>query len=216
MSAPAPAAHFDSFEHQREASVLGMWVFLAAEMVFFGGAILAYVEFRHAYAADFDAASNRTSLVLGGVNTAVLLTSSLSMALAVRAAQDGRTRRLVGFLTATMILGAAFLAVKFTEYYLEGKERLIPGSGFELAGADRRHAQLFFLCYFAMTGLHALHLFIGIGLLGFLALQAMAGRFSPENHHAVEVGGLYWHFVDIVWIFLFPLLYLLGRHADHG
>jgi cytochrome c oxidase subunit 3 len=216
MSAPALADHFDSYEHQREASVLGMWIFLAAEVVFFGGIILAFLIFRHAYGADFDAASNRTKIALGTVNTGVLLTSSLSMALAVHAAQEGRTLRLVAFLVVTMILGTGFLGIKFTEYYLEGREHLVPGSGFLMEGADPRHAQLFFLCYFSMTGIHALHLVIGIALLGFLALKALSGAFSPLNHNAVEVGGLYWHFVDIVWIFLFPLLYLLGRHARHG
>jgi len=216
MAAPALAEHFDSFEHQRESSVLGMWVFLGAEMVFFGGAILGFVEFRHAYVADFDAASNHTKIVLGTVNTAVLLTSSLFMALAVHAAQEGRNVRLLGFLAVTMLLGAGFLAIKFTEYSLEYREGLVPGARFRMEGADPRHAQLFFVCYFAMTGIHALHLVIGIGLLGFLCLRTLTGKVSPENHNAVEGVGLYWHFVDIVWIFLFPLLYLLGRHADHG
>jgi cytochrome c oxidase subunit 3 len=215
-SAPALAEQFDSFEHQRESSVLGMWVFLGAEMIFFGGAILGFVEFRHAYVADFNAASNHTKIVLGTVNTAVLLTSSLFMALAVHAAQEGKNRRLLGFLAATMLLGTAFLAVKFAEYYLEVVEGLVPGPRFRMDGADSRHAQLFFVCYFTMTGVHALHLIIGIALLGFLGLRTLGGKVTPQNHNVVEVGGLYWHFVDIVWIFLFPLLYLLGRHAGHG
>jgi cytochrome c oxidase subunit 3 len=218
MSAPAPALaeHFDSFEHQRDASLLGMWVFLAAEAVFFGALILGYVEFRHAYPAEFDAASNHTKIVLGTLNTALLLSSSLFMALAVHAAQEGRRDRLVLSLVATMILGAAFLAVKFTEYSLEWREHLVPGPGFQWEGAGPRHAELFFVCYFTMTGFHALHLLIGIGLLGFLTRKALAGGFSPANYNAVEVGGLYWHFVDVVWVFLFPLLYLLGRHGPHA
>jgi cytochrome c oxidase subunit 3 len=215
-AAPVLAEHFDSFEHQRESSVLGMWVFLGAEMIFFGGAILGFVEFRHAYVADFNAASNHTKIVLGTVNTAVLLTSSLFMALAVHAAQEGKNRRLLGCLLVTMLLGAGFLAIKFTEYSLEYREHLVPGPGFSMEGADPRHAQLFFACYFTLTGFHALHMVIGIGLLGMLALRTLAGKVSPENHNAVEVGGLYWHFVDIVWIFLFPLLYLLGRHSGHA
>lgn len=215
-STTALAEPFDDFEHQRESALLGMWIFLAAEMIFFGGVILGYVEFRHAYPRDFDVASNHTKIVLGSVNTAVLLTSSLFMALAVHSAQEGKRSRLVAFLVATMALGMVFLVIKVTEYYLEYREQLIPGPGFRIDGADPRHAQLFFLSYFTMTGIHALHLLIGIGLLGFLTLGAMRGRFTPGNHNAVEVGGLYWHFVDIVWIFLFPLLYLLGRHVHHG
>jgi cytochrome c oxidase subunit 3 len=218
MTRPAPglAGHFDSFEHQRECSVLGMWIFLGAEMIFFGGAVLGFIEFRHAYVADFNAASNHTKIVLGTLNTAILLTSSLFMALAVHAAQQGRRRPLAGFLVLTLLLGTVFLGIKGAEYYHEYREHLVPGAGFRMAGADPGHAQLFFLAYFTMTGMHAIHVIIGIALLGVLTLRALQGRFSRENHNAVEVGGLYWHFVDVVWIFLFPLLYLLGRHAAHG
>jgi cytochrome c oxidase subunit III len=213
---PALAGHFDDLEQQRDTAVLGMWVFLAAEMIFFGAIFLGFVEFRHSCPRDFAVASNHTKIVLGTLNTLILLTSSLSMALSVHAAQQGKTGRLIGFLVVTMVLGTAFLGIKFVEYYLEYHEGLVPGPRFRLQGADLRRAQLFFLCYFAMTGIHALHLLIGIGLLGFLAVKARAGRFTPQNHNAVEVGGLYWHFVDVVWIFLFPLLYLLGRHVNHG
>ncbi|MBV8882328.1 MAG: cytochrome c oxidase subunit 3 [Planctomycetaceae bacterium] len=203
MSAPEPgAAHFDSLEHQRDTSVQGMWVFLAAETIFFGGAFLAFTEFGRTYAADFAAAGNRTNLTLGAANTGILLTSSLFMALAVR---GGNPTRTVASLLVTMLLGIVFLGLKFTEYALDFREGLLPGAGFRFEGADRRHAQLFFLFYFVMTGIHALHLIIGIGLLGWLARR-------PRRAHALEVGGLYWHFVDVVWIFLFPLLYLPGRH----
>ena len=195
---------FDPVEHQRQTAVLGMWLFLAAETVFFGGAILAFTEFKLAYSGDFAVASNRTNLALGTLNTAVLLTSSLCMALAVREEGKGRARL---WLFLTMVLGTAFLGIKMLEYAGDFREHLLPGSGFQFQGADSRHAQMFFLLYFTMTGIHALHLIIGIGLLGFLVL----GSLRP---HAVEVAGLYWHFVDVVWIFLFPLLYLLGRH--HG
>jgi len=215
MASPALAEHFDSYEHQRESSVLGMWVFLAAEMVLFGGLIVGFLEFRSSHPQDFNIASNHTKFALGTLNTAVLLTSSLFMALAVHAAQEGRTGRLLLFLGVTMALGTVFLAIKFTEYYLEWREHLVPGSGFRIEGADPSHAQLFFMCYFTMTGFHALHMIVGIGLLSYLAWRALAGAFSPLNHNAVEVGGLYWHFVDIVWIFLYPLLYLLGRHTSH-
>jgi cytochrome c oxidase subunit 3 len=181
-----------------------MWLFLAAEVVFFGGILLGFFEFQGSFPRDFAEAGRRTNLRLGALNTGILLTSSLFMALAVRS----RTRRAaVAALAATMTLGVAFLAVKFTEYALDFHEHLVPGSGFRISGADPRHARLFFLFYFAMTGIHALHLMIGIGLLTWLAL----GPFRPA---ALEVTGLYWHFVDIVWIFLFPLLYLQGRH--HG
>jgi len=195
---------YDDREHQRQAVVLGMWIFLAAELIFFGGLVLAFNEFRLAYPDAFARAGSRTNLPLGALNTTVLLSSSLSMALAV---QGGSPRRVRGFLALTLLLGLAFVAVKGLEYRLDIQDHLFPGEGFRFPGSESDHAELFFLFYFAMTGIHALHLLIGIGLLGFLALD-------PTRTRSVEAVGLYWHFVDIVWVFLFPMLYLLGRH--HG
>jgi cytochrome c oxidase subunit 3 len=210
------AEQFDDHEQQRESAALGMWVFLAAEIIFFGAIILSFSYYRLAYPRDFGLASNHTKVVLGTVNTAVLLSSSLFVALAVRAARRERTGTLVVCLLITVALAVAFLAIKFTEYYLEYEEHLVPGPGFQVSGVDPSHAKLFFLFYFIMTGIHALHVLIGIGLLSVIAGKAFVGTYSRLNHNAVEVSGLYWHFVDIVWIFLFPLLYLMGRHLHHG
>ena len=216
MSGPATLAeHFDDYEQQRESATLGMWLFLAMEIVFFGAIILSFAYYRVNYPRDFGQASNHTKIVLGTVNTAVLLSSSLFVALAVHAARAERTGALVLHLLITVALAVAFLGIKGTEYYLEYREHLVPGAGFRFSDADRSHAQLFFLFYFIMTGIHALHVLIGIGVLSVVAWRAFVGTYSRRNHNAVEVSGLYWHFVDIVWIFLFPLLYLMGRHLPH-
>jgi cytochrome c oxidase subunit 3 len=210
-----PAHQFDSLDQQREAATLGMWVFLVTEVLFFGGVFTAYVVYRWSWAAEFARASRRLDVTLGTVNTAVLIASSLTMALAVRAAQLGRRRDVVGFLLGTMALGATFLGIKGLEYAHKAHEHLFPGPGFRFEGAaaDLRPAELFFSLYFAMTGLHALHMIVGIGVLGALLVPAARGRFTAARHNWIEGAGLYWHFVDLVWIFLFPLLYLVGRHG---
>lgn len=209
----ALAHHFESYEQQRSASALGMWVFIAQEIMFFGGLFAAYIVYRWAYPGSFAAGSGRLDIVLGTVNTAVLLTSSLSMALAVRGTQTGKPRAAAALLIVTMVLGAVFLGIKFDEYHHKFVEHLVPGPGFQMDGADGRTVQLFFILYFAMTGLHALHMVIGIGVLAALVVPVWRGRFTPESHNLVEGTGLYWHFVDVVWIFLFPLLYLVNRHG---
>lgn len=210
---PALAHHFDSLEQQQQASTLGMWVFLATEVMFFGGLFLAYVLYRTLYPEAFIASSHHLDVQLGAFNTAVLIGSSLTMAMAVHAAQLGHRRAIVGWIAVTIVLGSVFLGVKAVEYSHKFHEHLIPGVGFQFEPAALyRPAQIFFSLYFAMTGMHALHMVIGIGLLGTIAVMASRGRFSPEYNTPVEIVGLYWHFVDIVWIFLFPLLYLLGRH----
>ena len=210
---PAPLAHhFDSYEQQRESATLGMWVFIGQELMFFGGLFLAYTVYRWKYPAWFALGSNQLDVPLGLVNTIILIGSSLTMVLAVRSAQLGRAKQIAGWLAATMTLGTAFLVVKGFEYHHKWTPPLVPGPDFQLAGATDPSAQTFFVLYFCMTGLHALHMIIGLGLLAFLVPKALRGEFSAENHNWVEGVGLYWHFVDIVWIFLFPLLYLLGRH----
>jgi cytochrome c oxidase subunit III len=209
--------HFENLEQQHETAALGMWVFLVTEVMFFGGLFTAYTVYRTLYPAAFADASHHLSMPMGAVNTAVLLCSSLTMALAVHFAQIGRRKATVISLLATMLLGAGFLAIKAAEWNLEYHEGLIPGGLFTYVSPDpanisAEQVQLFFVLYFAMTGLHALHMIIGLGLMSVLAFHAWRGRYSEDYFSPIENGGLYWHFVDIVWIFLFPLLYLIGKH----
>lgn len=203
---------FDDAEQQYEASALGMWVFLVTEIMFFGGMFTAYVVYRAAYPGAFGAASEHLDLTLGAVNTAVLIGSSLTMALAVHASQVGKRTALITFLLLTMVLGSVFLGIKAVEYAHKFEQHVVPGAHFVFHGPDATHAEIFFSLYFAMTGLHALHMIIGLGVLAVLALQARKGRFGTRYHTPIELAGLYWHFVDIIWIFLFPLLYLIERH----
>ena len=214
MSTSALDHQFDDLAQQHEASWLGMWVFLTTEVMFFGGLFLGYAIYRGSYSHAFGMASEHLDIVLGTINTAVLLCSSLTMALAVHATQLGSKRTAVIFLLITILLGSVFLGIKGVEYYHKYEESLIPGHGFHFENADPRHAQIFFSFYFVMTGMHALHMVIGIGLLAVMALLTYAGRFSPEHAAPIEIAGLYWHFVDIVWVFLFPLLYLIDRSGS--
>ncbi|MDT5295851.1 MAG: cytochrome c oxidase subunit [Acidobacteriota bacterium] len=223
----ALAHHFDNLEQQREAGTLGMWVFIAQEVMFFGGLFLAYLIYRMKYPNAFLAASNHLNWKIGTFNTAVLITSSLTMALAVWATQVGRSRKVqVAFMAATVLLGLVFLSVKAYEYNEKYVDGLIPIAGWfhpspEIlshlpAGVTVGQYQMFFWLYFAMTGLHALHMIIGMCIIAPIMWMAWHGRYSPEYHSPVENFGLYWHFVDIIWIFLFPLLYLLGAHFQSG
>ena len=222
----ALAHHFDNLEQQREAGNLGMWAFLVQEVMFFGGLFLAYVIYRSNYPEAFAAASSHLNWKLGLLNTFVLITSSLTMALAVWSTQIGRARRTqVFWLAVTALLGLVFLVVKAFEYGSKFRDehgnQLIPirwaSYSFRWAsdpppGVTEQSIQMFYWIYFAMTGLHALHMIIGIAILIPIMWAAWRGHYSPEYHAPVELFGLYWHFVDIVWIFLFPLLYLLGAH----
>ena len=195
------AEHFSELEQQRDAARLGMWIFLATEVLFFGGLFAAYSTYRFLYPHAFAEGAKHMERLLGGINTAVLLTSSLFMAFAVREAKLGRTRRQIGWLSLTWVLGLAFLAIKGIEYAHHIRE-----------GMPEGRQKLFILLYFAMTGLHAIHVTIGLGAIATLAAIAWRERRGPPpNPTPVELTGLYWHFVDIVWIFLFPLLYLLPR-----
>ncbi len=205
--------HFDNMEQQREAGTLGMWVFLVTEIMFFGGMFAAYILYRSFYPEAFAYASSELNALFGGINTLVLIGSSLTVVLAVRAAQTGNRRGQVIFLALTLLLGFAFLGIKTIEYAEKFEKHHIPGPGFQWDGPDAPHAQMFFFLYFALTGVHALHMIVGIGIFSVLLYFARRGRYTPEYHSPLEVGGLYWHFVDIVWIFLFPLLYLLGNHV---
>jgi cytochrome c oxidase subunit 3 len=204
--------HFENAEQQRDASTIGMWSFLLTEIMFFGGLFLAYFAYRQAYPAAFASASLKTSLWIGAANTTVLIGSSLTMALAVHFAAVGKRQLLVIFLILTLILGSVFLGVKAYEYHDKWVHHEIPGLHFECEGCvDAQHTQLFFSLYFGMTGLHASHMIIGAGILLVLIWQAYKGKFTPDWYTPIENFGLYWHFVDIVWIFLFPLLYLIDR-----
>jgi cytochrome c oxidase subunit 3 len=206
---PALAHHFDTLGQQEEASSLGMWVFLATEVLFFGGLFATYSIYRSWYPQAFAAASHDLDIVLGTVNTAVLITSSLTMALAVHAAQTGERRRLLLMLVATMALGAIFLGIKGVEYYHKFEAHHIPGPSFLFEAEYVRQAQIFFSLYFVMTGLHAVHMVIGLGIMAWMMWWSWNGTITREYASPIEISGLYWHFVDIVWIFLFPLLYLV-------
>lgn len=213
---PTLVAHqFDDAQQQTDASRLGMWAFLATEVMFFGGLFTGYVVYRYKFGAAFTAGSETLDVVLGTVNTAVLITSSLTMAFAVHSAAHRRRRQLLLFLAATTLLGAAFLGIKGFEYAQKFKEGHVPGRHFhfqtELANPD--NVELFFSFYFAMTGVHALHMIIGISLIGILGGWVFFRKRAPINSNVFEMLGLYWHLVDVVWIFLFPLLYLVGRHG---
>ncbi len=241
--------HFDDLGQQHDTTNLGMWAFLATEVMFFGGLFAAYAVYRSMNPEAFGAASRHLNVPLGAINTAVLLCSSLTMALAVHAAQHRRTRQVVRFLVATAVLGAGFLGIKAYEWHVDAREGLVPGAGFNWEEAEARRgkhdesakarplaglesnretaepqlypgeeapsvtpagkAQLFFVLYFAMTGLHAFHMVVGIILVGLVATLAGRGWFSGGGVSQIEVTGLYWHFIDVVWVFLYPLLYLI-------
>jgi cytochrome c oxidase subunit 3 len=202
---------FDDLEHQHTSGNLGMWLFLATEVMFFGALFAAYTIYRLFYLPGFEAGSHLLEPKWGATNTAVLIASSLAMALAVRASQLGQRAVQVAWLLVTMVLGATFLGIKFVmEWTADYHRHLVPGFGFHYPGPLASSVELFFCFYFFMTGLHALHMIIGLGILGVLIVMTLRGKFTPEYYFPMEVTGLYWHFVDIVWIFLFPLLYLIG------
>ena len=212
---PGFAHQFEDMEQQREAGSLGMWVFLVTEIMFFGGLFATYIIYRSMYLDAFEKGSRLLKVDFGASNTAVLIASSLTMALAIHAAQSGKKKsQQILFLVLTLVLGVLFLFLKFNfEWRADYTEHLIPGFGFIIRpewGAAGQHVPMFFLFYFFMTGLHALHMIIGCGILIVLMFMAGRNRFNSEYYAPLEMTGLYWHFVDIVWIFLFPLLYLIG------
>ena len=210
------AHHFDSLEQQRESSTLGMWFFLVQEVMFFGGLFMTYLLYRWRYPMDFAAGSHELDVRLGTLNTLVLIGSSLTMAMAVHSAQLSRRKHLIRYLIGTGVLGFTFLVIKYFEYSAKWHHHLIPGPHFHYPGASGGHTEMFFSLYFAMTGMHALHMIVGIGLLAWILTGAVKGKYDASYYNPVENFGLYWHFVDIIWIFLFPLLYLIGRHYHGG
>ena len=211
---PALQHHFQTMQQQQEAATLGMWIFLVTEVMFFGGLLMAYLLYRVWYPEAWAEGSLELDIRMGAFNTVVLIGSSLTMAFAVRAAQTGAQKATVRWLLITMALGLTFLVVKFFEYREKWELHHIPGPNFQFEGPHAGQVEIFLSLYFGLTGLHALHMVIGATLLGVITWMAHRGRFSPEWYTPVELSGLYWHFVDIVWIFLFPLLYLVDR-AHH-
>jgi cytochrome c oxidase subunit 3 len=205
---------FETASQQHEAAILGMWTFLATEVLFFGGALLAYAIYRSHYHAAFSFGSDHLKEVLGAANTAVLLTSSLTVALAVHFTHHKRRGAVLACLGLTLLLGLAFLAIKGTEYKLEYDEHLVPAINFHIDPAEAPHVsiphvELFMIFYFILTLIHATHMLIGIGLLSWLSFKTRREKFLHDHPNTVEIIGLYWHFVDLVWIFLLPLLYLV-------
>jgi cytochrome c oxidase subunit 3 len=214
---PPTAHHFEDLAQQEEAEKLGMWAFLITEVMFFGGLFAAYAVYKFLYPEAFMLASSHLNWRMGGLNTLVLIVSSLTMALAIRAAQTGKSRQIIPFVLLTMAFGATFLVVKYFEYAEKWHHNLIPGPTFDVAafGEWGPQARIFFSLYFAMTGLHAFHMIVGLIIMAWVLVKARQGHFKPERYAGIEISGLYWHFVDLVWIFLFPMLYLLGAHT-HG
>jgi cytochrome c oxidase subunit III len=237
--------HFADEQQQRNAASLGMWWFLGTEIMFFGGMFCGYLIYRRMYFEEFAAASRTLSLWIGAFNTTVLLCSSLTVAMSVRAAQLGNRKLQVRMLLLTLVFGLAFLGIKTKEWSDKYRERHIPtfnynvisGEGAltkekgnaELLGLDKvqgdpvklqqrqaeiqRRTKIFYSLYFALTGMHAIHMIVGVGIFLVITWMAHKGRFTPEYHTPLEIAGLYWHFVDIVWIYLFPLLYLIDRRG---
>ena len=213
---PSALAHqFESLGAQKDASTFGMWVFLATEVLFFGGLFLTYAVYRMWYPAAFAAGSRELNVALGTINTATLITSSFTMVLAVHAAETGNRKQLMLFIVVTMVLGLVFLGIKADEYYEKFVDHHVPGPNFQFEAQYFRNAQIFFSLYFIMTGLHAVHMIIGLGIMTWMLVWAWNGTITKEYHSPIEIAGLYWHFVDIIWIWLYPLLYLIGRHV-HG
>jgi cytochrome c oxidase subunit III len=231
MAAPSPGAQthhadvshqFETKEQQREAGTLGMWLFLSTEILFFGGLFCSFIVYRSLYGRAFEVGSHLLEVRFGAINTAVLICSSLTMVLAIYSAQTGKSRgRIITFLALTMLLGLTFLGVKlYFEWYHDYLEHIVPGFGFQYRpewGSLAPRVELFMVFYFFLTGLHALHMVAGIGILSVLSVMAARGRFGPRYFAPLDISGLYWHFVDIIWIYLFPLLYLLGgRYSARG
>ncbi len=206
----AVAEQFDDMAQQAEASTFGMWIFLATEILFFGALFLSYIVYRHTYPQAFAEAGHHAKIIHGTINTALLLTSSFTMSLAIHSAQRGRNRPLLNFLLLTMFLGCCFLAVKGLEYKSDIDEHLVPGQHFNRSVPVQ--GQIFWFLYWVMTGVHSVHLIVGIGVLAVIAWMAGRRRFSAHYHNPVLISGLYWHFVDVIWVWLYALIYLINQH----
>ena len=203
--------HFADMEQQRESATLGMWVFLVTEIMFFGGLFTGYLVYRTTHYEAFQIGGEHMEFWIGTINTVILLCSSLLVALSVHAVQVGQSRLCAIYLWIASAMGIAFLVLKGVEYHAHFVEGAVPGALFRLQVPDPHAVQMFFYIYFVMTGLHALHVTIGIAVLAVIGWYAAKGHYSPAYHNPVHVSGLYWHFVDVVWIFLYPLLYLIAH-----
>lgn len=206
-----PAMQFDDLAQQHAAGRLGLWVFLANEILFFGGFFAAYAFARLNHPLAFAAASRHADLLLGSIESGVLLLSSLSAMLAVRAMRLDLRRPAAWLLGLTAALGLGFLALHGMEYADELKEHLLPGPGFRFEGPLAAAAESFFFLYYVMTGFHGLHVAVGVALFARYAVRTALGRYDAAHHPPLELTGLYWHLVELVWIFLFPLFYLVDR-----
>jgi cytochrome c oxidase subunit III len=198
---------YDDPEQQQKTALTGMWVFLATEILFFGGLFMTYIVYRSTYPADFSLGVSLTDHLLGSMDAAILLASSFTMVLALHAIQHGRQKALVLLLLFTILLGLSFLSLKGLEYHEHIVDHLLPGRDFNQSLP--RPVQMFFVLYFVMTGLHALHMSVGIGLLAVMTIMAYKSKFSADYYNPIEVCGLYWSFVDIIWIWLYPLFYVI-------
>lgn len=204
---------FATPEQQRETASIGMWVFLITEVMMFGALFTAFTVYRLSNPAAFDEGSKEMTIVLGAVNTAILILSSFTMGLAAHWSTVGKTKLIGLFLILTMVLGVVFLGIKFTEYYLHYQDHKAPGFWFEYHGtANAAKVQMFFVFYFVMTGLHAVHMTIGLGILLIMLYRTLLGSFTPVYHTALDFAAMYWSFVDIVWIFLYAIFYIPGLH----
>jgi cytochrome c oxidase subunit 3 len=204
------AHHFDKADTQFDAGRMGIWLFLVTEILFFGGLFCAFAVFRSWYYPDFVEAHHHLDKVMGATNTVVLICSSFTMALGVRSAQEGKKERTTAMLALTILFACIFLVIKYFEYSHKFHEGLLPGQWFHAEGFKTAHAGIFFAVYFMMTGVHGLHILIGIGLIAWVLMRNQRGEFGSRYYAPVEGVGLYWHLVDLVWIYLFPLLYLIG------
>lgn len=207
------AEQFDGASQQKDASTLGMWAFIATEVLFFGVLFAGYTVCRVNFPAAFAAASRHTDITLGTIETAILLVSSFLAALAVRSIQLGEQRTAAMLLGSTALLGVSFLVLHGFEYHAEYDEGLIPGIRYTQSGPQAAPMQLFFCLYYLITGFHSLHVLIGVIVLTWMTRRVMRRDFSPGYFTPVELSVFYWHLVDIVWIFVFPAIYLIGRAA---
>jgi cytochrome c oxidase subunit 3 len=203
------AHHFDSMDVQNHAVRLGMWLFLGTEVLLFAGLFLAYTVYRWLYHPAFHAASRELSLAMGGTNTVILITSSFTVALGYHAIKENKVKACVGYLTFTIVCAAAFLVIKYFEYAHKFHEGQLPGRYYRFEGIKEPGVNIFYSVYFLATGLHAFHVIVGASILAWLLMRVRKGKYSAEHYVPVELGALYWHLVDLVWIFLFPLLYLI-------
>ncbi len=204
------AHHFSEVEQQRESAKLGMWLFLLTEILLFGGLFCAYAIYRSWHPEMFYNAHKFLNLPLGTLNTIVLISSSVTMALAIRSMQLNDRRRAVMFLVTTLIFAAVFLVVKYFEYSHKIHLGQLPGKYYTFTGVEGTNPHIFFSVYFAMTGLHGVHVVAGMIAIIWVLIKTTRNRFSAEYYTPMEMTGLYWHLVDLIWIFLFPLLYLIG------